>query len=254
MAGFIFDWDTLRETFVSGTMRLRSLSREETGDPNSPKYQRLGQKAREENWKKLRDDRQKGTALIESDRVQIEAELAAPIGSHNLTHYSTDLPDHLKERYSQAVTDPNLMAMRQDIAVINSLIANKLRQMGAGDISALHWKRMRKTATELMAASRSNDRTLSAEKTNELVRLIARGCPEVELQNELIALMENRMKLINAESKRLHLLQQYVAREDALSHARLFAEAVKKHVHDPETLSNLAAEFKRIRLGFSKPN
>ena len=256
-------------------IKLYDLSKDATGNPDRPTYSHIRAIAAQQNWTKARNllyearGKKKSKAAIgarfDGTSVEIltpevlenlDRDLARPIGyiDSDPGYPAEELPDHLQERYATAIADPHLMNLRKDVALMSTLIQSCTRRMKNGEPSARHAFNLRKIAKALVDAKKSGDEQLAGQALSEMLRLISKGSPEVELQAELINLVETRMRLITAEANRLKLLQAYMAREDALNGARQFAEAVKQHVKDPTALKAIAQDFKRIRSSLSTAN
>ena len=206
-----------------------------------------------ENWEGLREAARANSVpvvqLIPVDQVEaLKAELDLPPGSfaglEKHPHYTDDLPPNLQERYSQAVRDPNLMSIREDIATINSLIANCLQRMNSGE-NADVWARLRKQAKAV--ASAKTEKEASAELTT-LLRMVAKGNSFVELQKELLLLIKERTNLIEKETERLTKLQQYASRQSVLDLLRAVGDVIKQNVSDPEILKRIGHQIRNLRL------
>lgn len=288
----IYDWEMLRQIYFDNPkMSLNDLSREVTGFPDRPSIGAIRGVSAKQRWKEQRDQvikfREEGGVSsstnmphlannaqervavrtvqdlrrVELDRkfaldrlVDIEKELARPVFTidEDQGYALEDLPEHLHDRYKSAVTDPHLMSLRRDIALVSSLIASCSRRMQTGEPSARSWKRLREQAIGVIGSKKQGDEQAATQKLSELLRMISKGCPEVELQDELLKLIDSRLKTIAAEANRLKTLQEFMDRESTLSIARQFAEAVKQHVHDPAELRAIATEFQRIRQGVTE--
>lgn len=238
-------------------MPILELSSEANDNsPNRPKKDTLKRRYKEEFWEQLRDAYRSNhpvdpNQLIDpDDAANLKAALLLPPGAQVMSaidQYSPDLPDHLQERYRQATLDPDLMAMRQDIAIMRSLIGNCLNRMKVGGESGKVWKEVKEQAKAVLDAQ--GDPIKAKATLTKLLKTITRGSPFVELQQELLLLMKERSNLIKKESERLEKLQQYAPRQDVHELFRAFAEIVKEEVKDKETLKRIGDKVRKLRLG-----
>jgi hypothetical protein len=248
-----FDWGTLKQVYVQGEMNWESLSSEANNNtPNRPKRDSLYRKYKQEHWEQLRDayrgNAPEGGLFDPEDSAKIKAALLLPPGgaiAEVIDQYSADLPENLQERYRQATTDPDLYAMRRDIAVINSLISNCLHRMEKGESGDL-WGKVKKQAREVM--DNQGDPIKAKASLTQLMKMISRGSPFVELQKELLMLMKERANLIEKETNRLEKLQQYASRQDVHSLIQQVGEIIKTRVENPDTLRLIGQDIRKLRL------
>jgi hypothetical protein len=273
-SGTPYQWSVLKALFLSDPrISLKDLSREHSGLESRPAYTTLRGVASKDGWIETRDriyeSRKKELALQGISNPESSSEFANPLSADKLAlleealsrpaivedddgYRLLDLPEDLRDRYSRAITDPHLMDMRRDIALMSSLITGCTRRMQSRDPSAKMWNDIKTHAKRLIRAKRDGDEAVALQSLSQMLELISKGNPEIELQEELIRLLEARSRLIMAEGKRLNLLKQYMSREDILGLARQFAEVVKAKVSDPVLLKNIGTEFARIRTSLNE--
>ena len=129
---------------------------------------------------------------------------ALPQTTHG--RYSQDLPTQLADRYQAAQADPDLLSLRDEIALMSTRIGELLSTITAGQ------------------------RTDEAQATWEAISL----------------LIDQRRKLAEAERKRLVDMQQMITAEQAAVLVATLTDAVRRHVDDPAVLSAIAADVDRI--------
>jgi hypothetical protein len=76
--------------------------------------------------------------------------------------------------------------------------------------------------------------------------LIVRGAEVSASWREIGDLIERRSRLVERESKRLVLLQQFVTVEKAMVLVRLLMDSVRQHVSDPLALAAIAADVRSV--------
>lgn len=116
--------------------------------------------------------------------------------------YSSDIPTHLASRFHASQSDPDLLNLRTDIALIDSRIG-------------------------------------------ELVATLV-DTPSPDTWEAITELTEQRRKLVETERKRLVDMQQMITAEQAAVLVAALTDAVRRHVHDADTLAKISAEFDHI--------
>jgi hypothetical protein len=251
-----FSWDELKTVFIQGQMPWYELSSERNGNtPHRPKRNTLYRRYKDELWEQLRDAYRanKPNAVVvqlvdAGEEPKIRAALLAPPGGEVgdvIDHYTKNLPDETLDDYRSAVSDPDLMAMRRDIAVVNSLIANCLKRMRSGESGDI-WGKVKKQAREVLDSQ--GDPIKAKASLTQLLKTIGKGNPFVELQKELLLLMKERSNLIEKETARLEKLQQYANRQDVHELLRTVGDIIRQEVGDPTTLKRIGQQIRKLRL------
>jgi len=159
--------------------------------------------------------------------------------------YSKNLPDRLAERYEQSRNDTELLAMREDISLIDARISDILKRVDTGEAGAV-WKKARDVYDELVDALAKKDAVLASAKTKTLGDVIKRGQSDYAAWNEIVSLVDQRRKLIEAEQKRLVAANYILKVEEATLLMSALAAAVKKYVPDSNVLFQINQEFIRL--------
>jgi len=235
------DWGEVRSEFMKSNLKLKDFSSLVTGRKKDPSYSRLRTIAGREGWVEQRNAialAQKAAAALTppipppekvspppkitpkaiaslpmGNLASVASDLHRPPGMTHQGHYTDALPDAMQEGYDDAIADGELLGMRRDIALMDTLSRSLLRRMNEGEASARHWGRLRQLGKELSEAHVDRDMNVAAKKTNEILKAIALGCPEAELMSELLSVIRTRMNLIGSESKRLQALQAYALKQ-----------------------------------------
>jgi hypothetical protein len=159
--------------------------------------------------------------------------------------YSRDLPVRIATRYEAALSDPELLSVRDDVALLQSAITDLMAEMAAaeagpdldaileaietisGGWKAWEWSKMEAELArlrELVGARREQRASL-----REVRELIKEKAQRVQQENRLLA---DRQQLITVE--------QYLLGMKALG------AAVRRMVDDPDTLRAIDVEFRRL--------
>ena len=159
--------------------------------------------------------------------------------------YSKYVPGRLLERYQQSVDDPELLNMRQDIALLDARLSDLLQRVDTGEAQKL-WEEARKCRDEAMRYMNNEDYGGVVLALEKLDRAIGDGLADYDAWNEVQSLLDQRRKLVEAEQKRLVAMQQMITAEQAMTFATALLEAVRKNVTDRAAITAIQAEFIRL--------
>ncbi len=161
---------------------------------------------------------------------------ASPSFKHG--RYSKYLPEQLKDRYHEAQRDPELLAMREEIALMDTRISDLLKRSDTGD-SAGRWA----LAAKLLAEYRKEENPYILK---QLEQVIAEGLGDFAIWQEIGAFIEQRRKLVETERKRLVEMQQMITSEQAVSFAMAIITSVKRNVTDRKALAAIQEDLVRL--------
>jgi hypothetical protein len=177
------------------------------------------------------------------------------IASPNLTHgkHSRDLPTRLHQRYHEFLGDRRYTELRDEVALIDALLAQTLRALDTGDSSWFR-KALMRTWKGLEKARRDGDSEEAAKLLNDLGELIETHHGPQAAEDDAVKLIMQRKRLVESERKRRLEEQHMVAVEEVLLFADAMAEAVRRNVADPHTSAAIASELRALleREGLSR--
>lgn len=163
-------------------------------------------------------------------------------GSFKHGRYSRFVPKNLSEMYEASINDPQVLELTDEIALLDSRIADRLQALAENGTTNATWKELQTVWGQFMYAVRIGD----AETQSQLVRaidvIVKQGSSQADIWYELTNLIDNRRKLVDSEGRRLEIKQSIVTVEQAfgLVHAIISAmkEVVYKHA-DPQTARSI---------------
>lgn len=159
--------------------------------------------------------------------------------------YSKYLPQRLTERYQEAVSDDELLALRDDIALLDSRVADLLGRVDRGEAGRL-WTEAKSAFRDLKSAMQGKDSTALLKAVDSLDGVLGRGLSDYAAWNEIHSLLDQRRKLVESERKRLVEMQQMVTSEQAVMLVSVLLDSVRRNVTDRNTLSTIQADFIRL--------
>lgn len=162
--------------------------------------------------------------------------------------YSKLLPKRMAATYAQAQADGELLALKDEIALLDSRLADVLGRVDTGESSRL-WTDLQFTWGEMQAARRAEDAKLTAQKLNDVGRLIAQGTSDYAAWADVRALIDQRRRLVESERKRLVEMQQMMTTERAMVLLSVVIDTVRKHVTDRDALQGIATDIRALVAG-----
>lgn len=159
--------------------------------------------------------------------------------------YSKYLPVRLLARYQEAERDSELLALRDEIALIDTRLVDVLGRVETGESSSL-WHQLHAAYKRMQMAHRSGDPDGLRLALVELGDLIQRGHGDWAAWADVRSLIRDRQRLVESERKRLVQMQQMLSATEAMTLVTAISDAVKRHVHDPEALRAISAEVAQL--------
>lgn len=159
--------------------------------------------------------------------------------------YSKDLPTRLLARYQAALTDPDLVAVREELAILTARIADLLSRIDTSEAGE-HWRGIRAALAAFRRAQRRDDAPAAAAALREMERLTDLALADYEVWSELLDAIEARRKLADTERRRLESMQQMITTERAMLLVAALVDAVRRHVEDRGVLDAIGRELERL--------
>jgi len=160
--------------------------------------------------------------------------------------YSRHLPTRLAARYAEALSDPELLGLRDEIALTQVRQVELLEQLDSG-LSLARWRAAQSAYGDLMVAMHTRD---SAGLQQAMIALEdafgIRVTDDDAVWEREIELSEHRRRLVESEHRRLAAMQQMISAEQGMALIARLTDTVRKHVDDPSILAAIAAELRAI--------
>jgi len=159
--------------------------------------------------------------------------------------YSAYMSAHLVENYEAGRNDNDLLALRDEIAVVDARIMELMDQVKEFDFVS-NSKQITDAYRGVMNAIAARDRTKQAKHLADMGKLINGNANAVNTWDGIFEAFDLRRKLVESERKRLVEIQQFMDRTEALQLAQRLLLAVHASVRDVKTLQAIQFEFDRI--------
>jgi hypothetical protein len=166
-------------------------------------------------------------------------------GTYRTGRYSKFLPARMAAKYQEAVADDELLALREDIALVDARLSDVLRRVDSGESGQL-WSRLQGQYAEMLKARRAGDALAQAEALNEIGSLIRAGAADYQAWDEIGRLLEQRRRLVESERKRLVEMQQVLSLEQALVLMGVVLDIIRRNVSDRSILAAISADITRL--------
>lgn len=149
--------------------------------------------------------------------------------------YSKSIPARLADKYQSALKDPQLLELKNEIALTDARLEDLLSRVDTGESGAL-WLAVQQTWREYKTGT-------PAEKVKAAVlldRLIEDALQDYQAWREIQEVLEQRRRLVESERKRLVEMQQYITSQQAMTLVAAMIGIIKENVTDRNTLQNIS--------------
>ena len=158
---------------------------------------------------------------------------------------SVDLPTRLLASYQQAISDPDLLNLNEEIALHTVRLRELLGRLDTVESAAL-WTDLRIAWGEFAEAQARRDTGAMGRLMQEIGDLITRGHSDSAAWRELLDTADKKRKAIESEGKRRIAMKTMITSERAGLLILALTDSVKTHVHDPDTLISILSDFGAI--------
>lgn len=167
-------------------------------------------------------------------------------GAFKHGHHSTKyLPQRMLEKFGEEVSDPELMAYRNDVAIFNAR-ANELLESGE---SNLLWESAGQTFDALDEAIKVKNADAINEKLEELGNLLRRGRADSARWQEYYKVKDIAGRAKEREFRRLAQMEATISVEHFLAVMGMIANAAAQTITDKDSLKRFTAEIDAIWMG-----
>jgi hypothetical protein len=159
---------------------------------------------------------------------------------------SKDIPSRLTERYQDALVDEELLALRDDVALIDARLGDVLSRVDTGESGRI-WKDLQQAWQQFTAPGDSDRAAAKRFDARILIgQLIEEGAADYEAWHDVRSLVDQRARLVSNERQRLVQLQQTITVEQAMAMLAAVVSTIKLHVSDEHALANISHDLGRL--------
>jgi len=162
--------------------------------------------------------------------------------------YSRYAPQGILDRYEESRRDDDLLALREEIALIDGRLAQLLQTVGINAPGKL-WADARDQFDRLRLALSRRDAGLANDATLKLGEALSTGGMEAANWEIIERLIELRRRLSESEQKRLVAMQQMITAEEAVIFLAQNSELLRRNLAGhPELLRSISDELRVVAL------
>lgn len=155
------------------------------------------------------------------------------------------LPERMRGTYEAALDDPELLVLRNDIAIIDARLYDLLQRVDTGESGKL-WRDAQTAYFDLLEAMRAQDVKLINSAISKMGRCLDSGVDDYTAWDEVTKAIQQRKGLAESERKRLIEARQMISVEQAMMLLASLLNTIKEHVKDTTALTAIQREFIRI--------
>lgn len=173
-------------------------------------------------------------------------------GTYKTGRYSKYMPQRMMETYAEALSDTELLSLREAIAAADARITDVMTRVDTGESGRI-WFSIQKEFSRFEDAQSKRDIKAASESLMELRRLVSQGHGDWAAWQEIMNLWEVRRRLSETEARRLERMQYMVTVEEAMNMIRAITESVRSHVKDKSLLRAISEDYARILGSVQSP-
>jgi hypothetical protein len=152
--------------------------------------------------------------------------------------YSEGLPYDLIDAFETARADPELLQLRDEIALVQTRIKQLIQRLTTGEAQT-RWKDVKDTFRSLKRAQAQQDKVGYAEAIDDLGRLLSDADQDYRVWDDLYKAMHMQGRLIAQEQKRLMDMNALVSADQAVGFVTEVMQIVAANVTDKRALQTI---------------
>lgn len=169
--------------------------------------------------------------------------------------HSKYLPVGIAEKYSLAKEDENLVALSDEIALVDSYLNERLEKLYSGESERM-WLRLKSHYNSYVQALEEAQKPPKKDKEGNIIKgidpneilvsmgeTIQRGLVEFSIYEQVQPMIEQRRRLVESEAKRMKELEQNITADKAMGIIALLADIVRRNVTDRNQLAAISNEL-----------
>lgn len=168
----------------------------------------------------------------------------APAGRPPVTgRYSHHLPTRYIKNYEDYLADPNLLSMREEMALLDVRISELLVKLDTADAPAA-WTRINVATLGLEKALADGKFDNLSSIAESLRDAITAHRDDKDTWTEVVSLIDQRRKVADVERRRIEAAKRYLTLQEANAMLAYFVTSVMKHVSSPTERSRISEDLR----------
>jgi hypothetical protein len=170
--------------------------------------------------------------------------IASPSFKHG--KYSKYLPSNLASNYETALSNPDLISVRDDIALVEARLLEVLTTLGAGGAEGRVWDTLTQQYDDLVMAISENDRQAVVKAMQGMDRMLKDAVRLSSIWKEAQDLLRLKKDLSESERKISISLQTSLSAEQAMTLIQMVAHVIKSNVTDRKVVQKIQNELNLV--------
>lgn len=155
------------------------------------------------------------------------------------------LPARMQAAYEDAASDPQLLDLKRQVALIDSRLIDLLGRVDTGESGAL-WKDIGKTYTDLRVAVRTSDANEMLKALAKMDILIDRGMNDYQAWSEIQRLLDDRRKHVETQQRIETAGERGVGVNEVMTLIGAIVEIARKAITDVEQRRNFLSGIQSL--------
>ncbi len=139
--------------------------------------------------------------------------------------------------FARSFEDPELTRSRKDLAIVETRLVELIQSLNTQQNGSL-WTQLRSKHRELKRSKPTS--TKAANLFKEIGELVERGSNDSLIWNEIAKQIDLRRRLLDSETKRIHVAHQVMTAEEVRMLIDSVANLIRDHVKDRQTLQKIS--------------
>lgn len=172
--------------------------------------------------------------------------LAGPAsGTYKTGRYSKLLPARMAATYLEAAGDPDLLVLREEIALVYARLSDLLGRVDSGESGAA-WRRAQTAFKALTEGLDQQDTAAAKAALRDLDVVIRQGLGDHAAWDEIGDLLDRRERLVRSERRRMVEMQQTMTIEQAMVFTGAVIALVDQYVTDQHARAAISNGIRRL--------
>lgn len=168
----------------------------------------------------------------------------SPAGRPPVTgRHSQHLPTRYIKDFEDYLTDPNLLSMREEMALLDVRMGELLQRLETSDAPSA-WNRIMVVAAQLEKAVAESKFDNAAAMAETLRNAVCAHRDDREMWDEVVNLIDHRRKVADVERRRIEAAKKYLTLQEANTMLAYFVSSVMKHVSSPTERSRISEDLR----------
>lgn len=171
------------------------------------------------------------------------------IAANNFQHgaRSKYLPVRMQERALEAMNDPDLLGLRQELGALDARLTELYARADVG-AGRDQWIRAKQAVRAFIVERdrRPQNQVAFRQAWADVEVSILEGASDFDTWLEIRDVIQERRKVVESERRRMVEMNQMMPAEEVVNWGTALMLSVRNHVRDPETLRKINDDFQRL--------